>query len=303
MWKTSVVCVGLLIAVHGAQPAFGQDQPMELMEYLPDPAALQPWEPEDEPRAAEGETLFMLINGAAEMYFEYGFHRAIFQSYIDGEGQWIDLEIYEMTDAAAAYGLQSIKQGRNGKAVDIGDAAYLEEYYLNFRKGRVQVSVVGEDSSEAALEAVMTIARAVEARIPGHGEVPELVRRITESGAAPRSSVYLAGPIGLSNELPIFLETLAGFAEGVSARYDDFTLVLLIYPSPEEAASRFEQTADALRHGVEHASADAQELAVVLDNGTPLTVKAVRQGLLMMFGENLQQAQHVSRTIEALLRE
>jgi len=58
---------------------------------------------------ARVEELLRLIDGAAEMYFEYSFKRAIFQSYVDEDGQWIDVEIYEMEDAASAYGLQSIK--------------------------------------------------------------------------------------------------------------------------------------------------------------------------------------------------
>lgn len=302
MWKKIVVCLALLATVQGAMPAFGEAQPIDVMEYLPDPAELQPWMPEDEPRTAEGETLFMLINGAAEMYFEYGFERAIFQSYVDDNGQWIDVEIYEMEDAAAAYGLQSIKQGNSGKPLDFGQEAYLEEYYLNFRKGNVQVSVVGQDSSEVTLNAIISIAKAVEARIPGHGEAPELIGLFQEPDISPRSSIYIKGQIGLSNSLPIVLDTIAGFDEGVVARYDDFTLALLKYPSAEEAASSFSQTVEALRQDLEHVSADEQGLSIVLDDGTTLSVKASREYIMWVFGENVQQANDVEQKLGGLLK-
>jgi uncharacterized protein (DUF362 family) len=262
--------------------------PGELIHPQTDPADLQPWAPEDEPRTAEGEMLFMLINGAAELYFEYGFNRAIFQSYIHGDDQWIDVEIYEMEDAVAAYGLQSLKRGRTGKSLDIGQEAFLEEYYLNFRKGKVQVSVVGQNSSEATLEALIRIANAVEARIPGIGETPELIRLLKESDFSPRYSVYIKGPIGLFNSLPIVLDTLAGFDEGVVVRYDDFMLALLKYPSTEEAASSFDQTAEALRQDFENPSTDEQGLSTVLNDGTNLSLKTVQEYIIRLFGENVQ---------------
>lgn len=302
MWKSIVMCIGLLIAVQCLTLSFVEAEQIDLMDYLPEPAELQPWTPEDEPRTAEGETLFMLINGAAEMYHEYGFKRAIFQSYVDDDGQWIDVEVYEMEDAAAAYGLQSIKQGNSGKPLDIGQEAYLEEYYLNFRKGNVQVSIVGQDNSAATLNAIVSIAKAVEARIPGHGEVPELIGLFQESDISPLSSIYIKGQISLFNYLPIVLDTIAGFDEGVVARYDDFTLALLKYPSSEEAGSSFDQTAKVLRQDFGNTSIDEQGLSTVLNDGTHLLLNTIQAYIIVVFGENVQQAKDFERKLGGLLK-
>ena len=300
MLKRILACLGFLLVQSTLLP-FCEAEQIELVDYLPVPAELQSWIPEDEPRIAEGETLFMLINGAAELYHEYGFKRAIFQSYAQGD-EWIDLEIYEMEDAAAAYGLQSIKQGNNGKVLEIGQEAVLEEYYLNFRKGNVQVSVVGQDDSEATIEALLKIAGVVETRISGSGEAPELIRLLKEAGVSPGYSVYIKGQIGLFNYLPVSLESIAGFEEGAIAGYDDFTLALLAYPSSEEAASSFKHTAEALQQDLEPSFAGEQELSVVLDNGIDLSLLRVRSYIIAIFGEDVQQAKPLISEIETLLK-
>ena len=300
MWKRIFVCLGFLV-LQSTLLSFCEAEQLELADYLPDPAGFQPWTPEDEPRTAEGETLFMLINGAAELYFEYGFKRTIFQSYAQGD-EWIDLEIYEMEDAAAAYGLQSIKQGNSGKALDIGQEAFLEEYYLNFRKGNVQVSVVGQDESDATVEALIEIARAVESKIPGDGEAPGLIQFIKESEVSPQNAIYLKGPIALFNYLPIVLESTAGFDEGVIARYDDFTLALLKYPSTEEAASSFDHTAEALRKDLETTFTDEEGIVIALDDGADLSLQLIQSYIIVIFGENAQKAKATRLEIEALLK-
>ena len=57
----------------------------------------------------EGEDLFDLINGGAEIYLEYGFVQVAAQNYSGiNNGGILRVEIYEMTDPEAAFGIFQI---------------------------------------------------------------------------------------------------------------------------------------------------------------------------------------------------
>ena len=85
------------------------------------------WQPEDEAKYAAGEDLFLLINGGAEVYHEYGFQEALFQTYSTKEGKSINLEVYEMVSQEAAFGIYSFKTGDDGHPIDLGHEGWLEE--------------------------------------------------------------------------------------------------------------------------------------------------------------------------------
>jgi hypothetical protein len=106
-----------------------------LSRYVPPPSELGDWTVKDGSQAFERDDLFLYINGGAEIYHEYGFVRVLIQDYWRGEDS-ISLEIFEMADPAAAFGMFTFKRGPNGETVSVGTDASLEGYYLNFWKGR-----------------------------------------------------------------------------------------------------------------------------------------------------------------------
>ena len=61
------------------------EAPHPFLGLLPQAGDAGSWKPEDEPQHVEGEDLFLLINGGAEIYHEYGFTQAAVQSYIDDQ--------------------------------------------------------------------------------------------------------------------------------------------------------------------------------------------------------------------------
>ena len=102
----------------------------------------------DEPQYVEGEDLFLLINGGAEIYHEYGFKQAVVQSYADDQDRSLNLEIYEMLDPAAGYGIFTFKRGKGGRDLELGDEACLQDYYLNVWKGDFLITFVGFDTEK-----------------------------------------------------------------------------------------------------------------------------------------------------------
>ena len=145
-----------------------------LLHLLPSEADLPGWMPQGTAQTAVGDDLYLLINGGAETYLEFGFRQAVIQSYETADGHMFNLEIYEMTDPEAAQGIYTFKAGSSGRPLDIGDASRLESYYLNLRQERHIITVIGLDASETTMKALTKAARIVASRITEdqHSEPP-----------------------------------------------------------------------------------------------------------------------------------
>jgi len=146
----------------GCRPSSGFE---EILRLLPAASDVPGWTSPGEPQTAAGDDLYLLIDGGAETYLRHGFRRAAIHSYEHTDGKMFNLEIYEMTDPAAADSIFVFKIGSDGKSLDIGDEARLESYYLNLKKGRYIVTVIGLDTSETTRQTLIQTARIVESRI------------------------------------------------------------------------------------------------------------------------------------------
>ena len=93
----------LLFSIFTFITSFAQDS---ILDLLPDPMTLPGIQLAGKPEVYYGDDLFDLINGGAEIYFEYGFVKVASQNYSEMKGNTsLRVEIYEMTDPEAAYGI------------------------------------------------------------------------------------------------------------------------------------------------------------------------------------------------------
>jgi hypothetical protein len=110
----------------------------DLRALLPAGGDARGWVKDGDPQEFVGEDLYTYINGGAEIYQEYGFRRVVVQDYENAAGKSVSLEIFEMETPAAAFGIFTFKRSGQGKSIAVG--AELEDYYLNFWKGRFLVT-------------------------------------------------------------------------------------------------------------------------------------------------------------------
>ena len=153
------VCAGL---AGGATD--GGDRAIVLI--LPGAAETRPWVPDGPAQIAEGQDLFALINGGAELFLRYGFEQAAVQSYNLGGARHIQVEVYRMRTPDGATEVFARRVGPGDLPLTIGDAGVRGEYYVLFRRGRFFVTVAAGDTHPDAKAAVLRIARAVATRIP-----------------------------------------------------------------------------------------------------------------------------------------
>lgn len=207
--------------------------------FLPKPGSVPGWTPEGEVQAYAGDDLFVYIDGGAEIYHEYGFRRVAALDYRGPADKRVTLEIFEMADAAAAFGVYTFKASGRGRSLPIGQGADLEDYYLSFWKGRWQVTATGSDESPESLAGVQALSRAAAALIPAGEPAPDIFGRLPEGFAASTHRKYLKGVIGLYNIHPFFRGDVLRFADAAAAEKDGDWVFLFRYATEAEAETRW----------------------------------------------------------------
>jgi hypothetical protein len=207
---------------------------------LPEPGEIPGWRPRDKPQHYVGEDLFIFIDGGAEIYHEYGFKQVLAQDYVHRAGQTVACEIFEMADAAAAFGIFTFKSSGKGRPAGVGQDSELEGYYLNFWKGTLLVTVTGHDESPASLDGVVKIAQAADRKIKETSPRPPFASLLPSEWAGPRFK-YLKGALGLYNVYPFFPGDVFKSKEAVVGGGDAFRIFVFHYKSRDEAKRRFEE--------------------------------------------------------------
>ncbi|MBM3295142.1 MAG: hypothetical protein FJY82_11565, partial [Candidatus Aminicenantes bacterium] len=196
----------------GSAPAAAGDVPPGLAALVPKAGEIPDWTPTGGAQHFQGEDLFIYINGGAEIYQEYGFRQVIAQDFVGPGGRTAALEIFEMSDSGAAFGMFTFKSSGKGRPAGIGQDSELEDYYLNFWKGRYLVTVTGSEESPEALAGVLDIGRAAGDKIAETGLRPDWASLLPPEWAGPRLK-YLRGALGLFNIHPFFPRDVFKFRE------------------------------------------------------------------------------------------
>ncbi len=197
---------------------------------LPPLERLEQWRLEEKPSVYTGDDLFELINGGAEIYHEYGFVRVVSADYVDAAQTHIQLEIYEMSDASAAYGIFSLSQQSVEWKSEYGRVSASSKDYISFWKDRYYVLISWESRQHADAPQMSKLAAIVDQAIAEDPDPPELVRSFDAAAQAKRT-VYLRGNLALSNFYYFDYKNIFEITEGIACtpgqhhrivfRYDD----------------------------------------------------------------------------------
>ena len=146
--------------------AAGDAPDRAILFLFPRPEEVQPWVPDGPAQVAEGQELFALINGGAELFLRHGFERAAVQNYALAPDRHIQAEIYMMQSMDGAAQVFARKSGRGELPLALGDGGAKGDYYIVFHRGRCVVTVASGDAAADAEAAVLRIARMIESRLP-----------------------------------------------------------------------------------------------------------------------------------------
>jgi hypothetical protein len=233
-----LLALGIALLSGSAAGPVPRASGLDLNAYLPSARDLQGWVPSGEPQHYVGEDLYTYIDGGAEIYQEYGFKQVLAQDYKNAAGKSLTLEIYEMKSPEAAYGAFTFKASGRGRAVAIGQAAELEDYYLNAWKGSIVFTLVGFDESAESLAGIQAVAKAADAKIPAAGSRPALMNRLPGDWGRALHIKYFTGALGLFNIDAFFKGDVFKCKAGAAAEIDGDWLFLFRYSDESESLRR-----------------------------------------------------------------
>lgn len=294
--------LALLLLLSAASAAAGQ-APENLAGFLPASGEVAGLTLGDTPQGYHGEDLYQMIDGGADIYHEYGFRQVLSVEYVDGRGTIIKLEMYEMESPAAAYGIYSFKVGEGGKALAIGQEGLIEDYYLNFWKGNLQVTLIGQDSEEATVQGVVALAGAVAARIAQTGERPELADLLLREPLLFSHPIYLRGTLGLMNNYLFDRENIFRVRDGLIGGVEGCRAMVFRYASDSESGQAFEYAITKLSAGTRFTNQTRQgnQYTMVDRKQESVMVKQTGHHIVIVIGPDTERVKATSeRLVEKL---
>ncbi|HLP09044.1 MAG TPA: DUF6599 family protein [Opitutaceae bacterium] len=203
-------------------------------------AKLQPatgWTASEPARTATHDTLFDLIDGGAELYQEYGFVRAVSWQFENAARSTIQIELYEMADAPAAYGVWSLMQTGKYQRGTLGQGSLRFGYYVAFWSGPYFASVTGAQPDAATQAEVDRLASELAALLPHEADLTNWP--FPNPSFIFETRKYFRGRIGLSNiSVPAILDQFET-NEGIVVEIWGSTSIHLRFASEAEAQGRF----------------------------------------------------------------
>lgn len=216
----------------------GQEK-SDIIKMLPESGQIKDWHFKDSISVFNGENLFSLIDGGADIYLEYGFDKVGSCKYINPASNYIHAEIYQMTSDSAAFGIFSINSSGKGNSIALGDKAWIYDYYLDFWKGQYFVRCTAGNKGGGIMDTLQMFAFFIDGKIAGNGKAPLLTNVFTNDITEFHHLKYFTGIIGLGNVYNFGHGAIAGFSEGVAGYSEGRMLMVISYTDSHKAREWF----------------------------------------------------------------
>ncbi len=157
--------------------------------------------------AFNSSELWGLINGGADLYFEYGFDKLLLQEISIGAEQF-RIEIYHMIDEPAAFGIYSVSVHRCIEMGRLHVNDCINAYQVQMAIGNIYASIINYTGSESARETSVEIAGKLIRGVRFDGQNIKYFSR-SESGKEVITRIY-RGILGIQNGNSNWLELFRG---------------------------------------------------------------------------------------------
>jgi hypothetical protein len=208
----------------------------DLKGLLPADNEIAGWKMADQPAIYEGDNLFELIDGGADLYLEYGFARVISAHYSDPMLTSLQAEIYEMKNPESAYGIFGITRLGSDWLYHPGNLAALEDSYISLWKGRYFVTISYTSGSNYRQDVLTEFATVIAAKIPDEGDCPAIVEKF-RGLSLDNKPVFLEGNLALSNFYYFDYKNIFQISEAAAGSGQNFHWIIITYPDSAKAMS------------------------------------------------------------------
>jgi len=137
-----------------------------VVRLLPETSEAAGWSKTGSTRIFEAPVLWRYMDGDAQRYIRAGVQRTVAGEYrYQGRFEAV-ADVHVMSSSAGAKKLFESESCTGNPSLEIGDAARVYGQTLTFRKGRFLVRLVAYQDSPELQEAIISLARAIEQRLP-----------------------------------------------------------------------------------------------------------------------------------------
>lgn len=158
-WKTALGAAALVAIIACAGCRKANTDP------FPASGAVTGWQKTDATRSYAAKDLWQYIDGEAEQYIRAGVVSASTSEYKHSNGLEAVVDVYTMSNAAGAATMFNGSPEKGGRSVQLGDGGIAYEQSVKFHKGSYLVRIVGYQSMPGTQQALLTLARGVEAKL------------------------------------------------------------------------------------------------------------------------------------------
>ena len=246
-WLFFLGLVGMTASPHAASLFRGTMNLPTLRELLPGTQEMAPWVTSGEPLVYPPDRLAEYVAGRANLYLEYGFMRLLSQAYEAGSEAMV-VDLFEMDDAEAAFGIYSLYRDPASAALDIGDDGLELDYQIAFWQDQYYVVISGNASDAEARTERARFARLISQRIGVHARPPELLHDLPPEHIVPRSQGLVLGWSAFSKRLYLQSQNVLAIdgrgAKAAFASYadrNDRAQLMMIHYQDENLARQYDR--------------------------------------------------------------
>lgn len=220
---------------------FSQDS---IVYLLPNPFSLPGLHTSGEPKIYSGDDLFEMINGGADIYLEYGFVKTVSQNYSGLNGNTsLRIEIYQMTDPDAAYGI--FASSTMGQQIVEQTGFYVVRgmgYGMMVRGSYFIVASYANLPENLNGNILKRIAEDFNSKITTYAVLPKL--QVSTPPPCPdfKQSLYFRGPLALRSASYLDFKIPFEFSEGIFYRCDVYDYLLFIPKSEKSKKELVQET-------------------------------------------------------------
>ncbi|MDZ7339398.1 MAG: hypothetical protein ONB30_12790 [candidate division KSB1 bacterium] len=190
----AALSLGLVWSLAGQGPCAAQevDQSRALVALLPGDEEMSGWKRLEPLQFFGPENLWEYIDGAADLYLEYGFQAVVAAEYMTADSaRSMTVEIYRMATPLGGFGIYAAERSPEDSIVAIGVQGCLSDNTLKFWKGPYYVKLISFDVETDVPQVLMSAGRLVASRIAGEYAQPRLLACFPEAERVPHSERYI----------------------------------------------------------------------------------------------------------------
>ncbi|MCD4790431.1 MAG: hypothetical protein K8R37_10550 [Bacteroidales bacterium] len=270
-------------------------------DFIPKENEIGNWIIKDSAQVYTAENLYEYKNTGADLYLEYGFKKVISGYYRNPLYNTIHVEIYEMENNEAAYGVFTVNSSAKGKPVEFGNEGIQYDYYLHFWKGDYFVRVTVNNRKNGMMDTLLIFSEFVDDKIQSKSKKPQLVTSLDELNF--QKVKYIKGTIGLGNVYNFGHGTITGFNEGLIGKSEEKMIFVFGYKDDRSRREWYYSAKGKIQTYDDFSDYTDQENGFSANDkaGTPFCFKPYRKYLIVIKGLNWEEAQSLFEQIESKL--